>query len=513
MKNAVIYARYSSDKQTELSIDAQLTACYNFAKTKDLNIIQEYVDRAYTGRNDNRPEFRKMIKDSEKQIFEYILVYKLDRFARNRYDSAINKKILRNNGVRVLSAMEQLTDTPESILMESMIEGYAEYYSAELSQKIRNNQAELIKQKGRSLGGNPTYGFRVVDHFYQIEEEQADNVRIIFEEYAEKGDIPSIVEKMKILGIKTGVKNYYTSKTVERFLGNKRYIGIYEFAGQILEDYFPAIVDKRTFNLVQKRLQSRKKGKKNIMDYLLSGKLFCGYCQQPMYGDCGTSNNKTYYYYTCSSKRIKKSCHKGNISKDWIENYLVQTTINYVFQEDRINNILKEIEKIFLKTKKQNTEIVSLNKSKLNIEKQIKNVLEVIKNGQHNKSLYSELDNLENQLDIIDSNIAKAEYLEKNQLTFDKIKFMLLKLKKLDDKEKQKMLILNTFISYVVLWDDKIEIHYNLSKDSTQAVKFKKNNNNDDGGENSGIFSENSADGSPIYLFPNFLEFIIVLKL
>ena len=169
MKNAVIYARYSSDKQTELSIEAQLTACYNYAKSKDLNIIHEYIDRAYTGRNDNRPEFRKMIKDSDKHNFDYVLVYKLDRFSRNRYDSAVNKKALRNNGVRVLSAMERLSDTPESILMESFIEGYAEYYSAELSQKIKNNQAELIKHKGRSLGGNRIYGYKVVDNFYKID--------------------------------------------------------------------------------------------------------------------------------------------------------------------------------------------------------------------------------------------------------------------------------------------------------------------------------------------------------
>lgn len=235
------------------------------------------------------------------------------------------------------------------------------------------------------------------------------------------------------------------------------------------------------------------------MNYLLSGKIFCGYCKQAMYGDCGTSNDKTYHYYTCSSKRVKKSCHKSNITKDWIENFLVQATIQYVFEENRLHNILLEIEKIFEQTKKQNTEIITLKKSKSNIEKQINNILEVIKEGQHNKSLYSELDSLESELVVIETNIAKAEYLEKNQLTFDKVKFMLLKLKQLNDQERQKKIILNTFINYVILWNDKIEIHYNLSIDNTQTIKFK--NNNDDNNNNNENHSETNADGSPIYLF------------
>ena len=121
---AVIYARYSSERQTELSIDAQLTACKQFAIEQNLSIINEYIDRAYTGKNDNRPAFQKMLKDSAKKEFEYVLVYKLDRFARNRYDSAINKRTLKKNGVKVLSAKEQITDTPEGIILESLLEGF-----------------------------------------------------------------------------------------------------------------------------------------------------------------------------------------------------------------------------------------------------------------------------------------------------------------------------------------------------------------------------------------------------
>ena len=502
MKNAVIYARYSSDKQTELSIEAQLTACYNYAKAKDLNVIHEYIDRAYTGRNDNRPEFRKMIKDSDKHNFDYVLVYKLDRFARNRYDSAINKKALRNNGVRVLSAMEHLTDTPESILMESFIEGYAEYYSAELSQKIKNNQAELIKHKGRSLGGNRIYGYKVVDNFYQIDEEQAKNVKIIFTEYARSGDIPTIIEKMKVLGIKTASNNNYTRKTVERFLSNKRYIGIYEFAGQVLEDYFPVIIDKATFGIVQERLKNRQKGKRNTMDFILSGKLFCGHCHRLMQGDSGTGRKKMYCYYTCPNKKEKKGCQKESVSKDWLENFLVDATIKYVFDNQRFKSILEEIKKVYKKYEQKSTELDDLKRQKSKLIKQQQNIINVIKEGQHNKAMYAELDNLEAELEVIDAHITKAEYLSKNELTFDKIEFMLCKLKDMENKEQQKKIVLNSFINYVVLWDDKIEIHYNLSKDDTQIIKLKEEKNSSDNGNNSGGNSTTGTNGEPIKFSP-----------
>ena len=124
MKTAAIYARYSSDKQNEQSIEGQLRVCQNYAKTNDILIVDTYIDRAMTGTNDNRPDFRRMIKDSAKRQWDYILVYRLDRFSRNKYETAIHKKTLKDNGVKVISAMENIPDTPEGIILESLLEGY-----------------------------------------------------------------------------------------------------------------------------------------------------------------------------------------------------------------------------------------------------------------------------------------------------------------------------------------------------------------------------------------------------
>ena len=125
MKTAVIYCRYSSDSQTEQSIDGQLRVCNEYAKSNDIVVLDTYIDRAMTGTNDNRPDFQRMIKDSAKRAFDIILVYKFDRFSRNKYETAIHKKTLKDNGVKVVSATEYIPDSPEAIILESMLEGYS----------------------------------------------------------------------------------------------------------------------------------------------------------------------------------------------------------------------------------------------------------------------------------------------------------------------------------------------------------------------------------------------------
>ena len=138
----IIYARYSSDNQREESIDGQIRECKEFAEKNDIRIIDTYIDRALSAKTDNRPSFQQMIKDSSKGLFDVIIVWKLDRFARNRYDSAHYKNILKKNGVKVISATEAISSGAEGILLESMLEGYAEYYSAELAEKINRGLTE-----------------------------------------------------------------------------------------------------------------------------------------------------------------------------------------------------------------------------------------------------------------------------------------------------------------------------------------------------------------------------------
>ena len=162
MKTAVVYARYSSDNQTEQSIEGQLRVCKDFAQRNDIIILDTYIDRAMTGTNDLKPDFQRMIKDSNKKQWNYIIVYKLDRFSRNKYETTIHKHTLSNNGVRVLSAMENIPDTPEGIILESLLEGMNQYYSAELSQKVKRGLNESYI-KGNFTGGHHLYGYDVIN--------------------------------------------------------------------------------------------------------------------------------------------------------------------------------------------------------------------------------------------------------------------------------------------------------------------------------------------------------------
>ena len=136
-----------------------------------------------TGTNDNRPDFQQMIKDSANKDFQYVIVYKTDRFSREKYALATYKKKLKDNGVKLLSATENIPDSPEGIILESVIEGMAEYYSAELSQKVRRGMNET-RLKGNFTGGNIIYGYKVENHKVIVDEEKAEVVRFIYEQYS-----------------------------------------------------------------------------------------------------------------------------------------------------------------------------------------------------------------------------------------------------------------------------------------------------------------------------------------
>ena len=212
--NAVIYARYSSSAQTEQSIEGQLRVCKEYAEKNGITILDEYIDRAMTGTNDNRPAFLRMIEDSKKHQFEKILVYKLDRFSRNRYDNAIYKHLLQQNGVKVISATEVISDTAEGLIMESLLEMFAELYSKDLSQKVKRGMRESVL-KGLFIGGNILYGYKVEDKKIVINKEQAPAVKKIFEDYASGMSKTEIVDKLNKLGYRTNKGKKFTTNSIQ----------------------------------------------------------------------------------------------------------------------------------------------------------------------------------------------------------------------------------------------------------------------------------------------------------
>lgn len=253
--------------------------CYEYAKRNDYNVIAEYIDRAISGTTDNRLQFQKMIEDSNKKAFQGVLVYQFDRFSRNRYDSATYKNKLKKNGVRVFSARENISEDASGILMESMLEGMAEYYSVELSQKVKRGMA-INGEKCLYNGGNIEIGLKVdKDKHYQIDEETAPIVRKIFDMYSSGSTIAEIMKYLESIGIK------YTKGRIRNVLENKKYIGIYTYKGKETTNVIPQIIDNELFEEVQKKLAKNKKSRSRLKtktEYILTTKLFCGHCKDLM---------------------------------------------------------------------------------------------------------------------------------------------------------------------------------------------------------------------------------------
>ena len=197
----VIYARYSSDNQREESIEGQIRENTAYANKNGIDIVGTYIDRAYSAKTDNRPEFQRMIKDSAKKGFDVVIVWKLDRFSRNRYDSARYKAMLRKNDVKVVSATESISDGAEGIILESVLEGMAEYYSADLAEKVSRGMTENAL-KARFNGGQIPLGFVIDDeHHYQIDTEKAPLIVEIFRRYAGGESITDIIEDLNARGL------------------------------------------------------------------------------------------------------------------------------------------------------------------------------------------------------------------------------------------------------------------------------------------------------------------------
>ncbi len=268
MKTAVIYARYSCDKQTEQSIDGQLRVCQDYAQRNDILILDTYIDQAISGTTDNRANFQRMIKDSARKEWNYVLVYKLDRFSRDKYATAIHKKTLKDNGVKVLSAMENIPDTPEGIILESLLEGMNQYYSAELSQKVKRGMKET-RLKGFYQGGGVPYGYKIDGRKLVIDEERAGNVRFMFDEFSKGVIVKDIIKELTAMG-KTYRGKPFAMNTVYGILRNEKYIGIYRINDEVLTNMYPQIVDEKIYNRVIAILERNKRGSRSAeTNYLL----------------------------------------------------------------------------------------------------------------------------------------------------------------------------------------------------------------------------------------------------
>ena len=465
-----IYARYSTDHQREESIEGQLRVCMEYAKREGITLIEPYIDRAISARTDNRPSFRQMIKDSHKKLFDVVIVYKLDRFARNMNDATTYKAILKKNGVQVMSATEAISNKADGILMEAVLIGMAEYYSAELSEKItRGHHENALKFKYN--GGPRTFGLLVdEDQYYQVDPVKGPIVLEMFKRYDQGETMAEIVDYLISKGVVTLKGNRPSINFVSGILRNKKFAGFYVYDDVCEEDAIPAIVPKDLFIRVQEKLERAKKVSAKFKaheHYLLSSKLFCGACGAPMIGESGRSRNgDTHYYYKCTNNKHRKGCKKRAIRKKGIETLVIHHVKRMLINERIIDQMADTI--MAMQSKESDT-IPYLRKQMAEVEKSITNILKAIEEGIFTTSTKARLDELEERKSILETSIIKEEMV-RNRLSKQQIVYWLYRFRKLNTKdEKQRERLIDGFVNAVYLFEDKLIIAVNF-RDETETV-------------------------------------------
>lgn len=505
--NVALYLRFSSERQKEQSIEGQLRDCIAYCKRKSFRIVAIYVDRATTARKDveKRVHFQEMISDSAHHLWNFVVVWKLDRFARNREDSAVFKMRLRKNGVRVKSATETISDNPEGIILESVLEGIAEYYSADLSQKITRGLRESA-MKGHSVGGHVPLGYKIEDHRLVINPATAHIVQEAFQLYANGESVAEICRIFNGKGYRTAKNSEFNRSSFKSIFKNVRYIGTYIYKDIEKENAIPAIIDKDLFETVQRRLSlaadAPARGKAKV-DYLLSGKLFCGHCGATMNGESGTSKTGAIHnYYTCYSRKRRKGCNKNPLKKDFIERVVAQDAMA-LLTDDVIEELADMAMSQADKDLKENTRIPELSARLTEVEQGINNITKAVEKGIASDALLNRLTELEKEKKDLTSQLREEEkYIYR--IDRDQVVFWLTKFQGGDiEDEDCRRRIIDLLVNSVTVWDEpdgyKITTAYNLTSCKTKTFRVS-NNADSPSGEGFG-FGELSSTKSKIRTF------------
>ena len=471
---AVIYARYSSTAQTEQSIEGQIRDCEEYAKKHGYSVVGKYIDRAISGKTDERAEFQRMMRDSGRKLFEVIICYKMDRFSRNRYDSAIYKAQLKKNGIKLCYAKESIPEGPEGVIMESLLEGMAEYYSLELAQKVKRGMYESAL-KCKHTGGPAPLGYAITpEKQFMLDENTVPIVTKIFTMYDEGTPVKDICDELIGMNVKTSIGGTWNKNSLRRILKNEKYIGVYAHYGLRIEGGVPAIVDEQLFKRVQTRIDANRRapnrGGAGKVDYILSGKLYCGKCGTGMIGVYGTGKSgKKHYYYAYRDKRRTKSCDKKDIRKEWLENYIVTETARHILRPEIIDVIAKRCIEIHEREFAKNDESAFLKNQLADTTKALNNLMAAIEQGVVTKTTKSRLAELEQAQDKLEYEIGLCK-AKKPDLNEKHIIFMLSQFARetSDESETYNRDIIECFLSKAYLYDDRIIITYNLTNENSE---------------------------------------------
>lgn len=344
---AVIYARYSSNKQREQSIEGQLRVCKKFCENNRFPIVDEYIDRAKSGRTANRPEFQRMLNDAKKKIFDVIVVYQIDRFARNVLDYRTIEEALKAVNVRILSATEPVTsvdkeEDDDCFLTRGILALFAENFSRDLGKKVSRGMREAYYK--RLFPGPVPFGYKKVENKIIVDENDAKIVKLIFKDRADGRQIPEILNHITASNLRRSDGKKMSRTTVYSIIKSDKYTGKFVNPfdeNDIIDDMFPALVDERTFRIANLVVGSRhvnhpKRSSPGVL-YCLTGKIFDDKTGCLYKGRSGTSKTKKVHrYYACKETGLW-------VDKDKFENKIYDTALGIITSDENIDIITREL--------------------------------------------------------------------------------------------------------------------------------------------------------------------------
>jgi len=483
-KTAVAYARYSSNNQREESIDAQLRAIREYCEKENIELIEEFVDEALTGKNDDREDFQNMITKLLKGHIQadYVLVHKFNRFARNKFDSTLHKKKLRDIGVKVISVTQKIDDTPEGELLEGFLETIDQYYSANLATEVRKGLRENAL-KGKHAGGQVLFGYSLDDDGYYIPNENAKIVKRIFEEFALGIPKTEICERLNAEGYRNQRGKKFNTRTLYDLLRNEKYIGNYVYTIDKKETIrLDGIIkghpiNKELWNTVQRlcdessETHGRQRSQKRY--YYLTGKTFCSCCGEHICGNgskrSGGKNGKLNYYYKCVGKtNHKNGCKNPSLNKDWFEPKVLKAVLDTVTNKEQVKEIAQMAYKEILEMRDEPVvSTAQLKKELAQIFKKQERLTDLYmdgdmskemldnKNGELTRRRFQIEEELEKRKNILDADDIQVEDIENYIIQF--IEDVKEDCESIDDEFMR--IMLNVFVKRVDVSIEEVVVH------------------------------------------------------